>query len=149
MEQTRCLILWDGDVTEQEATGYVQAARVRYPHMTAEQRLSWAKLPGTSCPELWTFEVAQHAGIAEIRTQLGCDSDDDVRTALGRCGRGDPHAIAFELSKQVGLPEAAVAAALANCAARTAVAARNVLVGIVEAALAGQVLAAGRAVPVD
>lgn len=148
MEQTRCLILWDGDVTEQEATGYVQAARVRYPHVTAEQRLSWAKLPGTSCPELWTFEVAQHAGIAEIRTQLGCDSDDDVRTALERCGRGDPHAIAFELSQQVGLPEAAVAAALANCAARTAVAERNVLVDIVEAALAGQVLAAGRAVPV-
>lgn len=147
MEREKCLILWDGDVTEQEASGYVQDARIRYPHATAERRLSWAKLPGTACPELWTFEVAQNAGIAEIRTQLGCDSDDDARAALERCGRGDPHAIAFELSQQVGLTEAAVATALANCAARTAVAECRTVVEAVEAALAGQVLAAGIPIP--
>ena len=149
VEQAKCIILWDGDVTEQEALGYVQTSRTRYPHATAERRLSWAKLPGTDCPELWAFAVAQNAGIAEICTHFGFESDDDARGALQRCGLGDPHAIAFELSRQVGLQEPAVAAGLAICAARAAVVERNAIVAVVQAALDGQVLASGRLVAGD
>jgi hypothetical protein len=139
VEQAKCIILWDGDVTDQEAMHYVTAATARYPHATAERRLFWAKLPGTDCPELWAFRVAQEAGIAEIRSHFGFESDDDARGALQRCGLGDPHTIAFELSRQVGLQEPAVAAGLASCAVRAAVAECDAVVAAVQAALDGHV----------
>jgi len=142
-EQAKCLILWDGDVTEAEASGFVQAARVRYPHETAQRRLSWGKLPGATCPELWAFAVAQNEGLAEIRTFFGFDSENDALGALQRCGLGDPHAIAYELARQVGLTEPEVAAGLASCAARAAIADRAELSGVVQAILDRQVLVEG------
>lgn len=131
-ENAKCLILWDGDVTEQEALGYINTARSRYPHESAESRLTWSNLPGTGCPELWAFTVAQNEGLDEIKVQLGCESGSDALVVLQRCGYGDPHSIAFELAQQVGLSEPIAAAALISCAARTSTLERN---NIVEAVL--------------
>ena len=146
VERSKCLVLWDGDVPDAEAQEYVRVACARYPHPGAERRLSWSRLPGVACPELWAFEVAGGAGLAEIRIHFGFDSDDEARGALARCGLGDPHNIAHELSQQVGLPESVVANGLAVCVAKAAVGERNALIATIQAALDGRVVAAGQPV---
>jgi hypothetical protein len=139
IERAKCIVLWDGDVSDAEAQGFIRVARTRYPHEGAQQRLSWAKLPGRTCPEQWALEVARSSGLAEIRAHFGFDSDDDTRAALDRCGHGDPHSIPHEIAQQVGLPEDSVASGLAVCVARSATAERAAIVAIVQSVLDGNV----------
>lgn len=143
-ERSKCLILWDGDVSDTEAQGYVRDARARFPHPTAERRLSWARLPGTSCPELWALEVARNDGLAQVAMHFNFDSAEEAGAALGRCGLADVHSIPYELAQQVGLPESVAANGLAVCVARTASAAGNGLVGVVQGVLDGTVIAGGQ-----
>lgn len=145
VDRARCLVLWDGDVTDAEAGEYVRTARVRLPHADAERRFSWARLPGTTCPESWALDIARGVGLSEVRALFNFASDDEAAAALARCGLGDPHDVAHELSQQVGLPEAVVATGLATCAARAAREASEGIVAAVQAALEGQALVAGRA----
>jgi energy-coupling factor transporter ATP-binding protein EcfA2 len=147
-ERARCLVLWDGDVTPAEAQSYVDGARTRFPHAGSERRLSWSRLPGASCPELWALGVARTDGLTEAKAHFRFDSDDEAIAALSRCGLGDPHAVAHELSQLVGLPEAVVANGLAVCVARAATEARDRVAATVQAALDGQVLADGESTAV-
>jgi predicted ATPase len=142
-ERARCLVLWDGDVSNSEAEEYIHSARERFPLVGSESRLSWSRLPGTTCPELWSLEVARTNALDDVRTQFNFDSNAEAAAALARCGLGDPHAIAHELTQLVGLPEAAVASGLAVCVARAAIEARELLVATVQSVVDGQVLAAG------
>lgn len=144
-DRARCLVLWDGDVTDAEAEDYVRAARTRFPLPGAEQRLSWSRLPGTACPERWSLDIARTVGLREARALFNFESDAEAAAALARCGLGDPHAVAHELAQQVGLSEAVVSTGLATCAARAAVEARQSMIDAVQAALDGQALIAGRA----
>lgn len=146
VERAKCLVLWDGDVPDTEAQEYVRVARGRYPNPGSERRLSWSRLPGTSCPELWAFEVARNAGLSEIRSHFVFESDEEARAALGRCGLGDPHNIAYELSQQVGLPETVVATGLAVCVSRAAASERDTVVATIQAVLDGRQVVAGPAV---
>lgn len=140
-ERAKCLILWDGDVDDREAKAYLSAAQSRYPGQAAVRRTSWISLPGVTCPEVWALDVAKGEGLSEVASYFGFESNSEATAALARCGLGDPHSIAFELSQQVGLPEDVVVSGLAACIAKAAVAERNHIVSVVRAVLDGQVVA--------
>ncbi|WP_084151181.1 ATP-dependent nuclease [Azohydromonas australica] len=142
VERARCLVFWDGDVTVAEAQGYIRTARTRFPLEGAEHRLSWSLLPGNTCPELWALNIARTIGLAEITEYFNFESDAEATAALARCGLGDPHAIAHELSQLVGLREEVVANGLAVCVAKAAAEVRDRLVATVQSVLDGEALAA-------
>lgn len=136
--RARCLILWDGDVPEADCERYVAQAQARYPLLGAEQRLSWAKLPGDSCPELWALGVAKSAGLGEARRQFNFDSTTEAEATLALCGLGDPHAVGYELAQHTGMGQEEAAECLVACAALSAEAEQHRLVSIVQAILHGQ-----------
>lgn len=141
-ERARCLVLWDGDVSDGEAQKYVECARNRFPLENSEHRLSWSRLPGESCPETWALKIARTAGLSEVRAQFNLESDDEAEAALSHCGLGDPHSLAHDLAQQVGLSEEVVATGLAVSVARAATEARELLVDTVQSVLDGKAPAA-------
>jgi len=102
--RARCLILWDGDVSEGELTGFLRQAAARIPDDSVDSRLTINKLPGDMAPELWALESAKTHGVGNVRMRFKLDSDAQANEMLNRCGLADPHSIPYELGQQSGLP---------------------------------------------
>lgn len=141
VERAKCLIVWDGDVSETEAAGYVAAAKATFPHPSAHRRLSWTRLPGGACPERWALEIAKTIGLQRITSHFRFDSDAEAATALACCGHSDPHSIIYELAQQVNLPEETVADGLAACAALGDDESSEAFANIVQSILDGNIVA--------
>lgn len=137
-ERAKCLILWDGDVPSSECAKYVAQAQARFPLASADTRLSWGKLPGGTCPELWALGVARSDGLAEAQRRFSFESPAETGSVLGQCGLADPHAVAYELAQHTGMAEEEASQCLIACAALSAEAARSDLIGLVHAVLEGQ-----------
>jgi hypothetical protein len=137
-ERARCLILWDGDVLTSECERYISQAQVRYPLPSSSTRLSWAQLPGGTCPELWALEVARSSGLDEAKRQFNFDSNAEARATLALCGLGDPHAVGYELAQHTGMSQDEAAKCLVACAALSAESEQRRLQGLIQAVLDGQ-----------
>jgi energy-coupling factor transporter ATP-binding protein EcfA2 len=114
-QQARCLILWDGDVSEAEATGYLRQAAVRIPGASIDSRLSFNMLPGQVAPERWALESAKTHGEANVKNRFKFESEAQASEMLNRCGLGDPHSITYELGQQSGLPSETAEIYLLEC----------------------------------
>lgn len=135
VDRSKCLVIWDGDVSDVEAQGYVGAATSRFSVSDADYRLAWTKMPGSSCPERWSLDVLKTIGLAEVVARFGFASREEAISTLERCGLANPHAIPHELSQALGLPEQEVVSGIAACVAASAVHERAALVDSVSARL--------------
>jgi len=118
-KKAKCLIVWDGDVTEIEATEFMTRAKeqVPDPNKSIDSRLDWICLPGKSCPELWALETLKENGLSEVQLIFGFDNQKQASQALSTCGKKDPHDIPYELTQHVGWDQNEVSTRLATCAA--------------------------------
>lgn len=135
MPQAKCLVLWDGDVSEPERNKYVADALARYPLTDASTRLFKGVLPGASCPELWALETVRTHGVEAVCSMFGLESMQKAEAVLAGCGLSDPHAIPYELSQACRLAEPIASTYLAAVAARTSDAGRQLVIEAVERAL--------------
>ncbi len=111
----RALIMWDGDVSDAKARGWIDAAFASQPGGAAW--VKWATLPGGQAPERWVLALlATPAGRAALATSLVCDETRaaEIVDRLEACS--DPHAAAYELSQMESLDEGRAAQILVDCA---------------------------------
>lgn len=114
-QQARCLVMWDGDVSEIEATGYMSKAAGRIPDASIDARLTYGRLPGATAPEQWAIESVRTYGVAHVKNRFKLESDAQASEMLNRCGLADPHDIPYELSLQSGLPTETAEIYLLEC----------------------------------
>jgi predicted ATPase len=120
--KARCLIVWDGDVPQKEAEGYLNSAKAQIPDTDfgIDARLSWKCLPGTVPPERWALDIAQSDGIEHVVSEFGFESNNHALTVLAQCGADDVHDIPYELAQATGLRHEDAAQGLARCAVTAA-----------------------------
>ena len=120
--RARCLIVWDGDVSEVEAASFLSQAKTQVPDSEAkiDERLSWICLPGNTCPEYWALDMVRNDGLSIAVEAFGFDSVQQAQQTLSGCGADDVHSIPFEIARQTGLCEVEAATRLISCAVRTA-----------------------------
>lgn len=115
VDHGRCIVVWDGDVSNGEAEGFVRAAALRLPSDEIDGRISWTRLPGDDCPEKWALEAGLR-GLDVIRRCFGLDSVDEAESLLRRCEDGDPHRIPRQLASLTSVTEEMAAIHLVTCA---------------------------------
>ncbi len=128
----RCLVFWDGDVAEAEATRYIQKAADRNPSTGVDERLFWDILPGGSCPEHWALESARAGGLEHAKDLFGLSGSSEALEVLTRCGLCDPHAVTHQLGELTGLPVTEAAGHLVTCAVVAGGAGVDAIVAAVE-----------------
>jgi predicted ATPase len=116
----KCLIVWDGDVSDQDATGYLSKAKLRIApdDQTMDARLKWTRLPGAICPEMWALQTVRDGDLSVAMSLFGCDSADQAGEMLNSCGMQDVHSIPFEISQRTGFEKDDAANKLICCAVR-------------------------------
>jgi predicted ATPase len=115
--KARCLIVWDGDVSIQEAEQYLKTAKAQIPDVNGiDARLAWSCLPGGESPERWALKVCRANGIDGLVREFGLDSDAQALGILNACGSDDVHDIPYELAQATGLKEDDAAQRLVRCA---------------------------------
>lgn len=115
VDRSRCIVIWDGDVPDAEALGFLRAAQLRLPSDDIDRRVSWARLPGDSCPEKWALDAALH-GLDVVTRRFGLDSAAEAQALLERCEEGDPHRIPRQLGLLTSVTEEMAAIHLLSCA---------------------------------
>jgi uncharacterized protein YjeT (DUF2065 family) len=119
--KARCLIVWDGDVSIQDAEKYLVAALAQIPDVNGiDARLSWSCLPDSISPEKWALKVCQSHGVDEVVKEFGLDSEGQAIDILGACGTDDIHDIPYEIAEATGLKEEEAAQRLVRCAVAVA-----------------------------
>jgi hypothetical protein len=98
----RALILWDGDVTDQQAHAHIRK------HLSNEDasdaRFNWSFLPGESAPEEWALAQLRTAeGLSSLATVLQADQSDARVVVDAMAASGDHHDICFALAQQACL----------------------------------------------
>ena len=116
--RSKCLIVWDGDVSLTEAKNFIEKASSQIPDGGADidARLNWTRLPGTVCPEMWALDEVRTNGLSKAVESFGFESIQQARQALSECGNQDVHSIPFEIAQQTGLGEVEAANRRINCA---------------------------------
>lgn len=119
--KARCLIVWDGDVSAQEAEKYLTSAETQIPDPNGiKARLFWSRLPGAVSPEKWALDVCRSNGIEETVKIFGLDSEGQAKDILDSCGADDVHDIPYLLAQATGLKVDESAQLLVRCAAAVA-----------------------------
>jgi predicted ATPase len=119
--KARCLIVWDGDVSIQEAEQYLITAKAQIPDFNGiYKRLTWGCLPSGKSPEKWALEVCRTKGLGDVVREFGLDSEGQAIGILDSCGLDDVHDIPYELALATGLKEDDAAQLLVRCAVAVA-----------------------------
>ncbi len=116
-DNPRCIVVFDGDVSESEALRLVAPSNER----VSPSQISWMRLPGDMAPEAFVAsQVADDTEVAEaIAGDLGLHVDE-LRALLERAAAGaDHHDIVREVARSVGVSEDEVAVALCRGVARS------------------------------
>lgn len=119
--RVRSLIVWDGDVSIQEAERYLSSAEAQIPDLNGiNTRLSWSCLPGSLSPEKWVVNVCRTKGIKEVVNLFGLDSEGQAKDLLDACTSDEVHDIPYFLAQATGLKEENAAQLLVRCAVAVA-----------------------------
>jgi predicted ATPase len=114
--KARCLIVWDGDVSIQEAKEYLITAKAQIPDFNSiDKRLTWRCLPSGKSPEKWALEVCRTKGLEDVVREFGLNSEGQAIDILDSCGLDDVHDIPYDLAQATGLKEDDAAQRLVRC----------------------------------
>lgn len=119
--RARCFIVWDGDVSVDEAGRYLDTAEAQIPDVNSiNARISWACLPGNVSPEKWALAMCCSKGINVVVKEFGLDSDAQAKEMLIGCSADDVHDIPYEIAQASGLRVEEAAQRLVQCAVAVA-----------------------------
>jgi len=116
-QRARCLIVWDGDVTDAKIDNYLSNSKAQIPegNVNIDDRLFSTRLPGTVPPEKWALETSKSDGIDYIISEFGLNSVEQAKSLLDKCSLNNVHNITYELALASGLNESNAAQCLVRC----------------------------------
>lgn len=121
----RCLILWDGDVSEDNAKDYIQKAVTGNGTKRSQVVPEFGFLPGENqSPEQWVLEMIATKAFDILVATLRFEARDELAPIFEQCRLSDHHNIVRLISERAFLPidvveplviDAAVGVAEAEC----------------------------------
>jgi hypothetical protein len=105
------LLIWDGDVTKDEARGYLQKAHEGLKDTVGsrgpfKQRLNWGFLPGNTPPEWWGLSVLDcKEGYESLGKELNAPKPDAAELIERLSSLSDHRELGHELEQRTNIPE--------------------------------------------
>lgn len=132
---TRHLVIWDGDVQDQEVTNWLGTN-------DPASKVCYCFLPGATSPERWIIELLDSTkGREELVIEFGLDSIASAEKLVqDLASLEDHHAILFEAEKQLNVDRYDVFVALVRCAKRVNGTEFNKLLDQIKQSLSGEIL---------
>ena len=125
---SKILVVWDGDVSTEEAEGYVEEAKIKNGTTPSKFDLPFWILPGAGLrPEQWLLEMVRNEAFADACTALGYENDGELVRLLDRCGVAEHHRIIQMIAEGASLDIGHTCGLVARCAATNAPQAREAL----------------------
>lgn len=105
----RCLILWDGDVSEDDAKDYIQKAVTGNGTKRSQVVPEFGFLPGENqSPEQWVLEMIATKAFDILVATLRFEARDELAPIFEQCRLSDHHNIVRLISERAFLPIAVV-----------------------------------------
>jgi hypothetical protein len=112
-----CFVVWDGDVTDNEAQQIVNRAASKL----GIAPFNFYRLPGDDVPErvVVTSILGNSEAMRQFASVAGVPVVQAQSALLSVLGEGNHHSMPYEIGRQLGLEESDVLVALAQAACRS------------------------------
>jgi predicted ATP-dependent endonuclease of OLD family len=98
----KVLIIWDGDVLENEIEAYLKKASTKYPYESTTNKITYGKLPGNIAPEKWLLNTLLSKGTSKVTEAFNIETENEAMNILNQCKTENHHTFIQYMSSHTG-----------------------------------------------